>query len=95
MLVARDQLARRGLTVGIVSTAGTGTCAFAAELPEVTELQAGSYPFMDSDYARVEGLPYESSLTVIASVVSRQRDRHRGDRRRVEGAEHRRGPPGL
>jgi D-serine deaminase-like pyridoxal phosphate-dependent protein len=74
MLVARDQLARRGLTVGIVSTAGTGTCAFAAELPEVTELQAGSYPFMDSDYARVEGLPYESSLTVIASVVSRQRD---------------------
>ena len=39
----------------------------------MTELQAGSYPFMDSDYGRVEGLPYESSLTVHASVVSRQR----------------------
>lgn len=73
MLAARDQIVKRGLTVEIVSTAGTGTCAFAAELPEVTEVQAGSYPFMDSDYARVEGLPYESSLTVLASVVSRQR----------------------
>ncbi|MDP9245595.1 MAG: DSD1 family PLP-dependent enzyme [Chloroflexota bacterium] len=73
MLQAVDQLNRRGLPVEIVSTAGTGTCAFAAELPEVTELQAGSYPFMDCDYANVEGLPYESALTVLSSVVSRQR----------------------
>jgi D-serine deaminase-like pyridoxal phosphate-dependent protein len=73
MLAARDQIVKGGLTVEIVSTAGTGTCAFAAELPEVTEVQAGSYPFMDCDYARVEGLPYESSLTVLASAVSRQR----------------------
>jgi D-serine deaminase-like pyridoxal phosphate-dependent protein len=71
MLAARAGIAARGLSIEIVSTAGTGTCAFAAELPEVTELQAGSYPFMDCDYARVEGLPYESSLTVLASVVSR------------------------
>jgi len=73
MLAARESIVKRGLPVDIVSTAGTGTCAFAAELPEVTELQAGSYPFMDRDYANVEGLPYESSLTVLASVVSRQR----------------------
>ena len=73
MLAARAGVIGRGLPVEILSTAGTGTCAFAAELAEVTELQAGSYPFMDCDYARVEGLAYESSLTVIASVVSRQR----------------------
>ena len=73
MLVARGAILDRGLTVEIVSTAGTGTCVFAAELAEVTEVQAGSYPFMDCDYARVEGLPYETSLTVLASVVSRQR----------------------
>jgi len=73
MIAAREAIVRHGLPVEIVSTAGTGTCAFAAELPEVTELQAGSYPFMDCDYARVEGLPYESSLTVLSSVVSRQR----------------------
>jgi 3-hydroxy-D-aspartate aldolase len=73
MLEAVEQVKRRGLVVEIVSTAGTGTCAFAAELAEVTEVQAGSYPFMDCDYANVQGLPYESSLTVLASVVSRQR----------------------
>ena len=73
MLEAIDQVKRRGLPVEIVSTAGTGTCAFAAELGEVTEVQAGSYPFMDCDYANVQGLAYESSLTVLSSVVSRQR----------------------
>ena len=73
MLAAHAAIVDRGLSVEIVSTAGTGTCAFAAELAEVTEVQAGSYPFMDCDYARVEGLPYETSLTVLASVVSRQR----------------------
>ena len=73
MLEARAAIVSAGLPVEIVSTAGTGTCAFAAELREVTEVQAGSYPFMDCDYARVEGLPYETSLTVLASVVSRQR----------------------
>jgi D-serine deaminase-like pyridoxal phosphate-dependent protein len=73
MLAARAAILKRDLPVEVVSTAGTGTCAFAAELPEVTELQAGSYPFMDCDYARVEGVPYESSLTVLSAVVSRQR----------------------
>ena len=73
MLAAREASLKGSLPVDVVSTAGTGTCAFAAELPEVTELQAGSYPFMDCDYANVQGLPYESSLTVVASVVSRQR----------------------
>jgi len=73
MLEARTSILARGLPVAIVSTAGTGTCAFAAELEEVTEVQAGSYPFMDCDYERVEGLPYETSLTVLASVVSRER----------------------
>ena len=73
MLTAREAILQRKLPVEIVSTAGTGTCAFAAELPEVTEVQAGSYPFMDCDYARVEGLLYETALTVLASVVSRQR----------------------
>ena len=73
MLAARAAVLARGLPVEILSTAGTGTAAFAAELAEVTEVQAGSYLFMDCDYARVAGLPYETALTVLASVVSRQR----------------------
>jgi D-serine deaminase-like pyridoxal phosphate-dependent protein len=71
LLKAVETFTARGLPLEIVSTAGTGTCAFAAELPEVTEVQAGSYPFMDCDYAKVEGVPYETALTVLASVVSR------------------------
>ena len=71
MLKAHEAIRAKGLPVDIVSTAGTGTAAFAAELSEVTEVQAGSYPFMDCDYASVEGLPYETALTVLASVVSR------------------------
>lgn len=73
MLEAHASIVADGLAVEIVSTAGTGTCAFAAALPEVTEVQPGSYPFMDRDYARVQGLPYETALTVLSSVVSRQR----------------------
>ncbi len=71
ILKALETIREKGLATEIVSTAGTGTCAFAAELPEVTEVQAGSYPFMDCDYAKVEGLEYETSLTVLSSVVSR------------------------
>jgi D-serine deaminase-like pyridoxal phosphate-dependent protein len=73
ILAAREAILGRGLPVEVVSTAGTGTSAFAAELPEVTEVQAGSYAFMDADYANVEGLDYEVALTVLSSAVSRQR----------------------
>ena len=70
---ARAAIEGRGLTVEIASTAGTGTSDFAAGHPAVTDVQPGSYVFMDCDYGRVETLPYESALTVLTSVVSRQR----------------------
>jgi D-serine deaminase-like pyridoxal phosphate-dependent protein len=62
-----------GLGVEIVSTAGTGTHEIAAEHPGITEVQPGSYVWMDASYVRVEGTPFESALTVLVSVVSRQR----------------------
>ena len=73
-LLARtaDLLRDRGLPIEIVSTAGTGTGQFAAEWPQVTELQPGSYVVMDAHYGRVEGLGFEHALTVLASVVSRR-----------------------
>jgi D-serine deaminase-like pyridoxal phosphate-dependent protein len=67
-----DLLATKGLPVEIVSTAGTGTGRFAAEWPRVTEIQPGSYVVMDSDYGRVQGLPFENALTLLATVVSRR-----------------------
>ncbi|MHB1652587.1 MAG: DSD1 family PLP-dependent enzyme [Desulfitobacteriaceae bacterium] len=59
-----------GIPVEIVSGAGTGTYDIAPEVPGMTEIQAGSYIFMDSTYEKI-GLPFEQALTVLTTVVSR------------------------
>lgn len=51
----------------IVSGGGTGTWTSNSW---VTELQAGSYPLMDTTYAAVDGVPFEQALTVLATVIS-------------------------
>jgi D-serine deaminase-like pyridoxal phosphate-dependent protein len=73
LVETRRLIEASGASVEIVSTAGTGTHEIAAEHPGVTEVQPGSYVWMDASYARVEGTPFESALTVLVSVVSRQR----------------------
>ncbi|HEY3079794.1 MAG TPA: DSD1 family PLP-dependent enzyme [Chloroflexota bacterium] len=73
LIETRRAVESRGLAVEIVSTAGTGTHEIAAAHRGVTEVQPGSYVWMDSSYVRVEGTPFESALTVLTSVVSRQR----------------------
>jgi D-serine deaminase-like pyridoxal phosphate-dependent protein len=76
LAAAADQLRTRGHTVDVVSTGGTGTAEFCAAHEAVTEVQPGSFAFMDVDYLDTGGLPYESSLEVIATVISRSaRDR--------------------
>lgn len=80
-----EQAARRvverfeaaGLRCASVTGAGTGTAGFALEGAMFTELQAGSYIFMDADYARIggeRGRPFddfEHALFVLARVMSR------------------------
>jgi D-serine deaminase-like pyridoxal phosphate-dependent protein len=73
LLATRRAVEARGLPVRIVSTAGTGTCAFAAAHEGITEVQPGSYIFMDADYLAVGGLPFELSLTLLTTVISRPR----------------------
>jgi len=73
LLATRRAVEARGLPVRIVSTAGTGTCAFAAAHEGVTEVQPGSYIFMDADYLSVGGLPFELALTLLTTVISRPR----------------------
>lgn len=60
----------RGIPVEIVSAAGTGTYDIAAGMEGITEIQAGSYIFMDLAYEKL-GLPFEISLTVLSTVISR------------------------
>ena len=72
----RELLERSGIACPKVTGAGTGTYLFEAASGVYDELQAGSYIFMDADYARNEwtesGIPrFEHSLFVWTTVMSR------------------------
>ena len=69
------ELESQGIKVPVVTGAGTGTFDLDPEARVFTELQVGSYVFMDVDYNRAlrEGrneLPFETSLFVQTAVVS-------------------------
>lgn len=58
---------------GTLSAGGTGTYAITGRHPAVTELQAGSYVFMDAFHGSlVDG--FEVSLTVLSTVMARHGD---------------------
>jgi D-serine deaminase-like pyridoxal phosphate-dependent protein len=65
----RDAMTRKGLSTEILTGGSTGTWNIDSQIPELTELQAGSYVFMDMAYRRA-GLDFEQALTVLATVVS-------------------------
>jgi D-serine deaminase-like pyridoxal phosphate-dependent protein len=68
-------LTEAGFAPGIVTGSGTGTHRIDLELGVFTELQAGSYVFMDRQYLDCDltgeaAAPFETSLAVDARVVS-------------------------
>ena len=71
-----EQLRQQGLDCPIVGGAGTGTFEFESTSGIYTEMQAGSYVFMDADYARnldADGAPvgtFRHALFVLATVMS-------------------------
>ncbi len=71
-----DLLKRAGMECEVVGGAGSGTYEIEAASGVYNELQAGSYVFMDADYARnknPDGSRYnafEHSLFVLATVMS-------------------------
>jgi D-serine deaminase-like pyridoxal phosphate-dependent protein len=73
----RDLLAENGIDCPVVTGAGTGSFEFETASGVYTELQCGSYVFMDADYGRNldrDGGPtktFEPSLFVWATVMSR------------------------
>jgi D-serine deaminase-like pyridoxal phosphate-dependent protein len=69
------QIREAGLPCDVVSAGGTGTYDISGRIEGITEIQAGSYALMDTDYAAV-GLPFESAFWVLGTIVSRPaRDR--------------------
>lgn len=71
-----NAIAARGLTCSVIGGGGTGTYAFEGQSKLWTELQCGSYIFMDSEYSGIQGAdgqPYadfEQSLFVLSTVMS-------------------------
>ena len=71
----KRQLEEERIPCPIVSGGGTGTFDIDWQGGVATELQAGSYPFMDLEYMGIEWnaegeLPFDPSLFVLTTVVS-------------------------
>lgn len=66
---------KEGFDISVVTTGGTGTAEFCATVPGVTELQPGSFIFMDTDYRNAVGTFYSNSLTLLSTVLSKQGER--------------------
>jgi len=58
------------IPVPTISGGGTGTYDLSGTLPPMTEIQAGSYVFMDAKYVQVRP-EFENSLIVLSTVLSR------------------------
>jgi D-serine deaminase-like pyridoxal phosphate-dependent protein len=71
----KEAIEKAGFTVPLVTGAGSGTFSHEATSGVYGELQAGSYLFMDADYAANEASPqqpqFEHALFVKSQVMSR------------------------
>jgi 3-hydroxy-D-aspartate aldolase len=75
----RDKLVKRGFAPRLLSGGGTGTFDIDPDAHVLTELQVGSYLFMDRQYKDVwekpgDAIPFETSLFVQTTVISANRD---------------------
>jgi D-serine deaminase-like pyridoxal phosphate-dependent protein len=73
----RKLIEAAGIRCAMVTGGSTGTYRFDAENPGMTELQPGSFIFMDLDYGRIGGADgaeeyrdFQHALTVVTTVVS-------------------------
>lgn len=74
LLSGASLIRKAGIPVNIVSAAGTGTYNISGALEGITEIQPGSYIFMDGDYLEVFN-DFQPAMTLLATVISRSGDR--------------------
>lgn len=78
-VATRHRIEQHGIACPMVSGGSTGTFLIDSEIDGVTELQPGSFIFMDVDYGRIGGPGdatydvFTPALRVVTTVVSRQR----------------------
>lgn len=65
-----EAVRKAGIAVKLVSAAGTGTYNITGLVKGITELQCGSYIFMDGDYVQVL-TDFKPALNVLSMVISR------------------------
>ena len=71
-LVATAALLRsHGMKIDVVTTGGTGTSEFCAAYEGVTEIQPGSFVFMDIAYRNAAGSKYRNALSLLSTVISK------------------------
>ncbi len=61
---------KEGYEVEVVSAGATTSFSIAAEYPGITEIEAGSYVFMDLAH-KMEGVPFDYALYVLTTVISK------------------------
>ena len=71
--IQRDLLSK-GLDAQTLTGGSTGTWDIDLAIPELTELQAGSYTLMDVAYRKIGGVGFAPAMTVLATVVSANHD---------------------
>lgn len=69
-IAIQRELLAAGLDARTLTGASTGTWDIDTAIPEVTEIQAGSYPLMDAAYRRIIGEDFLPAMTVLATVIS-------------------------
>ncbi len=69
----KDYLAEQGIPVKEVTGASTGTVELRGKDTVYTEVQPGSFLFLDSAYRQM-GVGFENALTVLATVISTRPD---------------------
>ena len=67
----KEHLEKNGIPVKEISGGGTGTYNITGDNTIWTEIQAGSYIFMDTHYNQL-GLDFESSLTILTTVMHKR-----------------------
>lgn len=76
-IATRALIEADGIPCPMISAGSTGSYRFDAEMDGLTELQPGSFIFMDADYARIGGADggeaytdFRTALTVLTTVIS-------------------------
>jgi len=73
LMQAVTHVGNHGIPVPEVSGGGTLTYDISGSYPGLTEIQAGSYALMDTNF-RNAGSPFKCAMTVLATVISTPRD---------------------